>query len=127
MADEKLMAQKTSTLSSKLVLHDISATLITPATSPLLPRGVLFTATPPVHATLDEKRMLRDKLQIKTVITTTDPQTKRYIQNEGTPKTYAVEDFAVEEVLGLRSYRVNLRYGTFAANVMKELPPKIRQ
>ncbi|KAK6003475.1 hypothetical protein QM012_009246 [Aureobasidium pullulans] len=128
MADEKLTSHKPrSGPPSKLVLHDIGAILSSPTTFPSFANGFLFVATPLVHATVHEKCMLRDDLQIKTVITTWHPQINRYIQKDTTPKTYAIEEFAVEEVLGLWSCYLNLRCGAFAENVMKQLPPKARQ
>ncbi|KAK6003127.1 hypothetical protein QM012_000972 [Aureobasidium pullulans] len=110
------------TLSNKISLHDVGKSIADEGHVPLLRNELLFISTSMDHATSTDTTILCETYQIKTVISTDAWKHKRYIVDTKASGRHVREVFAVENVLGLSSVRINLRGDTFLKNIINGLP-----
>lgn len=115
------------TLSNRISLHDVGESTTTEAHVPLLRTGMLFVSTPIDRATSADTTLLRETYRLKTSVTSDAWKYKRHIPDGKTTGVYVPELFAVENVLGLYSVRINLRGAAYIQNINRSLPPSVRK
>ncbi|KAK6005905.1 hypothetical protein QM012_007547 [Aureobasidium pullulans] len=107
-------------LSSKIAFHDLARLI--PSQSWTLRKGLLFMSTPLNLATQEDREYLRDELKIRTIISTLHPKEPRYTGGT-TADSYIIEQYAVEDFLGLKTFHIHLRLGDeFVRHTINELP-----
>jgi hypothetical protein len=111
-----------SKLSPNIVFHDISAVLATTSQFSQLRQGILFISTPLHLGTRADHDSLREEVKTRTIIITSAPKSPRYIRGP-VLGSFVVEQYIMEEVLGLKACHLLLRHGKeFIQNAIDELP-----
>jgi hypothetical protein len=111
-----------STLSPNIVFHDVGTVLATTPQFSRLREGLLFISTPLHLGTRTDHDCVREKLKIRTIVSTLLPKTPRYIRGP-VLGSYVVQQYITEEILGLKACHLLLRHGKgFMQNAIDELP-----